>query len=137
MRDRRAKAVGSSQMASYLQSIADAWPLPNESVDIAIDVSCYFQLPTNRERAAYRLELLRALKPGGLYLLVIPAIADRRVRPVSQSGARDEVSVSGHASHISPATYDSLRVEGEFFFLDFNGKEATTEQGFVLRGRRL
>lgn len=59
---------GSLDIDYRLQSIGDHYPLPDESIDIALDVTSSNSL-SDAERKVYVSELSRVLKPGG-YLFV-------------------------------------------------------------------
>lgn len=56
-------------------SVAECWLFEDSFFDIAMDVLCYSELKDARERTAYRGELMRTLKPGGHFLVSVPADA--------------------------------------------------------------
>lgn len=59
---------GELEIDYRLQSIADPYPLPDASVDIALDVTSSNSL-SDAERTAYVRELARVLKPGAYLFL--------------------------------------------------------------------
>ena len=64
--DRRRKALGSRRQAPtrFIQAAAEAIPLPDASVDIAVSIFLFHELPA-KIRAQAAAEIARVLKPGG------------------------------------------------------------------------
>ncbi|MDD5340076.1 MAG: class I SAM-dependent methyltransferase [Candidatus ainarchaeum sp.] len=57
----------------HCHSAMDAWLFEDAFFDFAIDVLCYGQEQDAEGKRFYRRELKRTLKPGGYYLLCVPA----------------------------------------------------------------
>ncbi len=73
----KAEAAGfDSSLQAISGSVCDSWPLPDGAADVAIDTFCYKHLMESEDRAAYRRELGRVLKPDGLFLLTLASIED-------------------------------------------------------------
>ena len=74
---RKAEAAGlGSRLRAICGSICDPWPVPDSAAGVAIDTFCYKHLMDSAGRAAYRHELARVLKPGGLFLLTLASTED-------------------------------------------------------------
>lgn len=63
-------------ISAYCQSVSAPWPIPSDSMDIAIDIFCYKHVVDKEQQKNYRKELYRALKPNGYYLLSLAADDD-------------------------------------------------------------
>ena len=56
--------------------VRDGFPFPNTEADLAMDIFVYFHLLRSSERAAWRAEIARVLKPGGALLLSLADATD-------------------------------------------------------------
>jgi len=74
--DRDSSATGGLDLHGvrvHCHSAMDAWLFEDAFFDFAIDVLCYGQEQDAGGRALYRRELKRTLRPGGYYLVCLPA----------------------------------------------------------------
>jgi ubiquinone/menaquinone biosynthesis C-methylase UbiE len=62
------KNMGPGDNAEFLTGAAEKIPLPDKSVDIAVSIYLFHELPPKIRAAAAR-EIVRVLKPGGLFVL--------------------------------------------------------------------
>lgn len=83
---KRAKAMNLSNVA-FRQSPAQAFDAPAQTYDIVIAWGLIHYM-TDEDQIAFRTNVLRFLKPGGLFLLTMRSVADTRV----QHGKK----ISGH-----------------------------------------
>jgi SAM-dependent methyltransferase len=73
----KADAAGSrSRLRAVCANVCEPWPIEGHSAAIAIDTFCYKHVMEAEGRLAYRRELARTLKPGGLFLLTLASIED-------------------------------------------------------------
>jgi SAM-dependent methyltransferase len=73
----KAEAAGvENRLRAICGSVCEAWPVTDGVAAVAIDTFCYKHLMDSQDRAVYRRELARVLKPGGLFLLTLASIED-------------------------------------------------------------
>lgn len=65
-----------SRLHAIWGSVSEPWRIDDGVAAVAIDTFCYKHLMDSEERAVYRRELARVLKPGGLFLLTLASIED-------------------------------------------------------------
>jgi SAM-dependent methyltransferase len=75
----------SDRITPHCQSVTSPWPVPDRSVDIAIDTFCYKHQIAETDRRAYRDQLTRTMKPGGLFLLTLAGTDDGYYGPLLSS----------------------------------------------------
>jgi SAM-dependent methyltransferase len=63
-------------IAAFAQDVSIHWPIEPSSLDFAIDVFCYKHIISKEAQKNYRLELWKALKPGGLYFISLASVHD-------------------------------------------------------------
>jgi len=63
-------------VVAHAQSVAAPWPIPSNSLDLAIDIFCYKHITSKEAQASYRQELARALKPTGYYFVSLASEND-------------------------------------------------------------
>jgi 2-polyprenyl-3-methyl-5-hydroxy-6-metoxy-1,4-benzoquinol methylase len=61
---------------AHAQSVASPWPIPTNSLDIAIDIFCYKHITNKEAQKLYRKELARTLKPTGYYFVSLASEND-------------------------------------------------------------
>jgi ubiquinone/menaquinone biosynthesis C-methylase UbiE len=64
---RAKKALKGAKNASFVEAAAEDMPLPDASVDIAVSIYLFHELPP-KVRAAAAKEIARVLKPGGIFV---------------------------------------------------------------------
>ena len=57
----------------HCHSVTDYWMFEDDFFDLAMDILCYSDQDDEAHRSIYLSELKRVLKPGGLFLLSVPA----------------------------------------------------------------
>ena len=65
---RAKRALRGKKGASFLEAAAEKIPLPDASVDVAVSIYLFHELPP-KIRASAAKEIARVLKPGGLFVL--------------------------------------------------------------------
>ncbi len=85
----------------HCHSAMDAWLFEDAFFDFAIDVLCYGQEQDAEGKRFYRSELKRTLRPGGYYLLCVPA------PPASSSGAAGRRTAEEFAGFTAVASEES------------------------------
>lgn len=63
-------------LSGAAHDISTGFPFPDASFDCAIDIFCYKHQISLETRSLYKKELLRVLKPNGLFLLSLASIDD-------------------------------------------------------------
>ena len=73
----KAEAAGvSARLHAICASVCEPWPPDDGLAAVAIDTFCYKHLMDTGDRMAYRQQLERVLRPGGLFLLTLASIED-------------------------------------------------------------
>lgn len=125
------------------RSVAGPWPIEDDALDAAIDTFCYKHLISQGDRAAYRRELVRTLRPGGFYLLTLADIDDGYYGPqLATSPSPDERVIVDPANGIPSVLFSKDDVLSEFssFFLDYYAharKEGPMHGGQYLRSTHI
>jgi ubiquinone/menaquinone biosynthesis C-methylase UbiE len=65
---RAKRALSAAHDVSFVEAAAEKMPLPDASVDIAVSIYLFHELPP-KIRAAAAQEIARVLKPGGIFVL--------------------------------------------------------------------
>jgi len=65
---RAKRALGKCRDTEFIAAPAEAMPLPDKSVDVAVSIFLFHELPP-KVRATVAKEIARVLKPGGLFIL--------------------------------------------------------------------
>ncbi len=69
----------------FTADVANPWPIPENGLDLAIDIFCYKHLPSKEKQASYREEICKALKRDGLYFLSLASKEDGFYGPLLQN----------------------------------------------------
>lgn len=81
--NRQAEEQGlAGRVRAHCQSVTEPWPLGDSSIDVAVDTFCYKHQIEAAERARYRAELARDLRPGGFYMLTLAGDDDGYYGPL-------------------------------------------------------
>lgn len=103
------------QIAIECQSVTDPWPVEPASIDVAIDTFCYKHQIATANRAQYRHEFARALRPGAYFLLTLAGIDDGYYGPLlADSPDRTNRVIRDPANGIASVLYTPEHVEEEF-----------------------
>ena len=113
---RKAEAAGmGSRLLAICGSVCDPWPAPDGAVEVAIDTFCYKHLMESEDRAAYRSELARVLKPGGQFLLTLASIEDGYYGALPYRSIDSGMhAIYDPANRIESVLYDRGAVEKRF-----------------------
>lgn len=105
----------SERVHGHTQSVIREWPLEAGTASAVVDTFCYKHQIDDEERASYRRELARVLKPGGYYLLTLAGRDDGYYGPLL-SKAHDPVRrvIVDPANNIPSVLFDRQDVEQEF-----------------------
>jgi SAM-dependent methyltransferase len=112
----KAQALGlTPRLQAICGDVCEPWPLGDASAGVAVDTFCYKHIMDAKDRAAYRRELARVVKSGGLFLLTLASIEDGYYgslpyRSVS-SGMR---AIRDPANGIESVLYERTTVEEQF-----------------------
>jgi SAM-dependent methyltransferase len=110
-----AEAGVSERVHGHTQSVTQRWPLESKAASVIIDTFCYKHQIDDEERASYRHELARVLKPGGYYLLTLAGRDDGYYGPLLAK-ADDPAGrvIIDPANGIRSVLFDRQDVEQEF-----------------------
>lgn len=115
LRQQALKEELAGKIHTVCQSVIDPWPFKAQSADIAIDTFCYKHQVKASDRAFYRAELLKALKPGGYYLLTLAAMDDGYYGPLlAQSPNREDRIITDPGNQIPSILFSREDIEAEF-----------------------
>lgn len=97
------------------QDVSKSWPIPPNSLDIAIDIFCYKHITNKQAQKTYRNELWKALKPNGFYFISLASIDDGFYGPLlkNSSSTNDKLIVDPYAN-IPSYLYSMADLETEF-----------------------
>jgi len=104
-----------ARIKAVCQSVCERWPVKDASMDAAIDTFCFkHQIPAG-DRARYKTQLVRTLKPGALFLLTLADIEDGYYGPLLRSSPRSvERIIVDPANGILSILYTEQDVKSEF-----------------------
>jgi SAM-dependent methyltransferase len=116
---------------AFAQDAAEPWPIPVNSLDIAIDVFCYKHIVNKEKQAHYRYELWKALKQDGYYFISLASEHDGFYGPLlEKSTCFEEKLIVDPYSDISSFLYsmDDLAKEFSDYFelVQINEKHSTS-----------
>lgn len=77
-------------VSGIAHDISKRFPFPDSSFDCAIDIFCYKHQVEQETRNLYKRELLRILKPGGLFLLSLASVEDGFYGPLLKDSPRPD-----------------------------------------------
>ncbi len=116
--------------------VTKPWPFPDASFDCAIDTFCYKHQIDEKDKALYRRELSRVLKPGGYYLLTLAGADDGYYGPLlKESPDQSRHVILDPANGIESILYSRCDVEKEFDdFMDVKYYKHKAQEG-VMHGK--
>jgi len=98
-----------------VHDISEAWPLPNEAFDVAIDAFCFKHLIPEEAIYAYVSEVERCLSRGGLFMLFLATKEDgyyKQFPSRDQSGVGTIITDPGNG--IASRLYSRADIDGLF-----------------------
>jgi ubiquinone/menaquinone biosynthesis C-methylase UbiE len=112
----RARAAEPAGEEDYLQGLAEALPLPDASLDIAVFFNALHHVPVEHQDAALA-EAARALKPGGLLYVVEPLAEGQRFEVTRRIEDETEVRAKAYAALMAAAQGPDWNAEREYAYL--------------------
>lgn len=112
----KAQALGlQSRLQAICGDVCEPWPVGEAAAGVAVDTFCYKHLMDAEDRAAYRRELARVVKPGGLFLLTLASIEDGYYGSLPiQSISTGMRAIQDPANGIESVLYERAAVEEQF-----------------------
>ena len=113
---------------TYCQCVSKSWPLPKNSLEVAIDIFCYKHLTCKTKQARYRQELWKALKPKGYYFISLASREDGFYGPLLDPSVKSSKIIDPYAKVPSILyTLEELIREFSMQFTSIKAEEQTSK----------
>ncbi|HEX3684300.1 MAG TPA: class I SAM-dependent methyltransferase [Bryobacteraceae bacterium] len=112
----KAQVLGlTPRLQAICGDVCDPWPLADASAGVAVDTFCYKHIMDAEDRATYRRELARVVKPGGLFLLTLASIDDGYYGCLPYRSVHSRMrAIRDPANGIESVLYERTTVEEQF-----------------------